>query len=266
MMHTDNSLCSFPSSPDGKQLLEKLYGAQARPEQSARWETLVRKTDSLFGLNGARLFSSPGRTELGGNHSDHQGGRVLCAAVHLDMAACVVPTADTMVRLSSSGWPEPISVDLSDLSPRASEHGTPHALIRGVASALRARGSGLGGFCGAMDSLVPSGSGLSSSAAFELLIGQIFNALYNASSLPPVLLAQLGQEAENLHFGKPCGLMDQMACALGGVNAIDFKEAIPLWQRIDFDADACPYRLAILSSGGSHDNLTAEYAAIPAQM
>lgn len=265
-MTIGDSLCAFPGSKDGQEALAALYGQKAMPAQTARWERLIRSAKGFAGLKGARLFSGPGRTELGGNHSDHQGGRVLCAAVRLDMAACVRPSPDGTVRVDSSGWAEPIVVDLSDLSPRAAEAGTPQALIRGVASALRSRGASIGGFSGAVDSQVPSGSGLSSSAAFEVLIGRIYNNLYNGGSIAPEVLAQAGREAENLHFGKPCGLMDQMACALGGVTSIDFRNETPLWERADFRMDGCGYGLAILHTGGSHDDLTRHYAAIPAQM
>lgn len=261
------TLRALPGSRAGTAMLEKLYGSRHARGQARRWEGLVDAAQAVRPSERATFVSSPGRTELGGNHTDHNDGRVLCAAVHLDIVACVSPSTDGRVVLRSAGWPEPFSVDLSSLEPRADERGRPEALIRGTAAAIARRGGRVGGFSGAMDSMVPAGSGLSSSAAVELLFGQIQNALYNGGSLAPADLAMAGQEAENLHFGKPCGLMDQMACALGGVVAIDFAvPGKPSWTGVDFDFEAAGYMLAIVDAGGSHADLTDEYAAIPAEM
>ncbi len=266
-MHDPETLIKLPRSRDGRKLLIRWYGESRAAAQAVRWQTLVESTLAGRDCPEAAIVSSPGRTELGGNHTDHNDGRVLCAAVHLDALACVAPRADMTVELSSEGWPEPFRVDLGDLEPRPAERGKPEALLRGVAAALARRGGTVGGFSGTMDSAIPAGSGLSSSAAIEVLFGQIQNALYNRNKIPPVELAMAGKEAENLHFGKPCGLMDQMACALGGISAIDFgRPDKPRWSRVSFDFEKAGYALAVVNAGSSHADLTDDYAAIPAEM
>jgi galactokinase len=248
-------------------LLARWYGDVRADEEAGRWTRLAEAALSLRDAPGATFVSSPGRTELGGNHTDHNDGRVLCAAVHLDVLACVAPNPDLLVELHSEGWEKPFKVDLGDLDPRPAEAGTPEALIRGVAAAIKRMGGSIGGFHGTMDSAVPLGSGLSSSAAVEVLLGQIFNALYNGNRISPVDIAIAGREAENRHFGKPCGLMDQMACALGGISVIDFgRPGKPRWSRVSFDFEKAGYVLAIVKTGGGHADLTPEYAAIPAEM
>ncbi len=261
------TLRAFPRTPTGIMLLESLYGKRHLAGQAERWERLADTAASAFPSPAGTFISSPGRTELGGNHTDHNDGRVLCAAVHLDVLACVSPADGMEARAVSAGWPEPFFVDLSDLSPREGEKGRPEALIRGTAAAIAARGGRVGGFSCAIDSSVPAGSGLSSSAAVELLFAQVQNVLYNGGRFSPAELAMAGKEAENLHFGKPCGLMDQMACALGGVASIDFgTPGKPAWTRLDFDFEAAGWMLAIVNAGGSHADLTGDYAAIPAEM
>ncbi len=266
-MHDPDALYKLPRSRDGRKLLNRWYGESRFADQAARWERLAQSTFARFDVPDAAFISSPGRTELGGNHTDHNDGRVLCAAVHLDALACVAPREDHAIELYSEGWDEPFHVDLSDLEPHPEERGTPEALLRGVAAAIQRRGGAIGGFSGCMTSAVPAGSGLSSSAAVEVLFGQIQNALYNNNKIAPVDLAMAGREAENLHFGKPCGLMDQMACALGGISAIDFgRPDKPRWSRVDFDFEKAGYMLAIVNAGGSHADLTDAYAAIPQEM
>jgi len=216
-----------------------------------------------------RLFSAPGRTELCGNHTDHNRGRVLAASVQLDIAAAVAPRGDGRVFVRSAGFPDAI-VSLrgeGGLSPRAGERGTTEALIRGVATGFAARGAEPAGFSANVSSDVPQGSGLSSSAAFEVLLAKIFDCLYGDGRLPALDLALIGQKAENDFFGKPCGLMDQAACAHGGAVAIDFADpAAPAVRRIGFDPLAAGYALCVVDTRGSHAGLTEEYAAIPAEM
>ncbi len=266
-MHNPDSLLKLPRSREGRKLLARWYGESRASSEAARWERLAELMLSIGDVQKATFISSPGRTELGGNHTDHNDGRVLCAAVHLDSLACVAPQDGLMVELHSEGWAEPFRVDLGDLEPRPAERGTPEALIRGVAAAISRRGGNIGGFSGMMTSAVPAGSGLSSSASVEVLFGQIQNALYNQNRIPPVELAMAGKEAENLHFGKPCGLMDQMACALGGISAIDFgRPEKPKWARVSFDFEKAGYVLAVVYAGGNHADLTDDYAAIPAEM
>jgi len=213
------------------------------------------------------IFSTPGRTELGGNHTDHNNGRVLAASVHLDSLAAAFPTEDHVVELYSEGFPEPFVVDLRLLAPAPAERGRTEALIRGVASRLSALGYQIGGFRGCVTSEVLRGSGLSSSAAIEVLIGTIFNHLFNEGRIQAVTLAIVGQYAENAFFGKPCGLEDQLACATGGIIGIDFRDpAQPQVERLPFDFLEFGYTLMVVNTGGSHDDLTADYAAIPAEM
>ena len=214
----------------------------------------------------AALFSGPGRTELGGNHTDHQRGRVLCASVNLDMLAVAAPNGTTVAHLRSEGYP-PMKIDLALLTPQPGEEGTSAALVRGVAAQMAARGHTIGGFDAFITSAVPAGSGLSSSAAYEILVGVILNRFFCGDAFSPVELAQMGQAAENQFFGKPCGLMDQMACAVGGAVAIDFQDpAHPVVERVDFDFSASGHALCIIDSGADHADLTDEYAAITREM
>jgi galactokinase len=211
-------------------------------------------------------FSAPGRTELLGNHTDHNRGRVLAAAVNLEIKADVEKTDGNTVIFRSEGFPD-AKVELADLSPRTEEKGTTASLIRGIAAEFKKRGYKVGGFSANAVSQVLPGSGLSSSAAVEVLIARIFDSLFAEGKLSPLEIAQIGQAAENGYFGKPCGLMDQLACSFGGAAAVDFAdEARPLVTRINFDPAAYGYSLCIVNTGGSHADLTADYAAIPAEM
>lgn len=212
-------------------------------------------------MNG--VFFAPGRTELAGNHTDHQKGRVLAASVDTGMTARVQPNRDGTVRVASQGF-APFEIDIFDLEPRRRERGTSAALCRGVLCALDELGAQLGGFDAEVSSTLRPGGGLSSSAAFEVLIGRIINGLYNGGTLSPEELARAGQEAENCHFGKPSGLMDQLACAVGGVIYMDFmtRELV----RLDTGFERMGLTLCLLDTGGSHDGLTAAYAEIPEDM
>ena len=211
-------------------------------------------------------FSAPGRTELGGNHTDHQRGCVLAAAVELETTAEVMLNGTDIIRVFSEGY-APVEVALDDLAVHAGEENTTAALVRGVAAAFVERGAELQGFDAHVRSNVLPGSGLSSSAAFEVLMGTILNELFFHKSLSTAEVARIGQYAENVYFGKPCGLMDQMASAVGGMVFIDFEyPACPIVERIDFDLAAAGYALCIIDTGADHADLTAEYAAIPGEM
>ncbi len=246
--------------------LRHVYGAQNEQAARARCAGVANVFARTFGAPPQALFSAPGRTELGGNHTDHQHGRVLAAAVDLDILAAVTPAAGTMVRLLSEGCPM-VEVDLRDLTVHPEEVNTSAALIRGVAAGMDRLGRPVtGGFDAYVISDVPRGSGLSSSAAFEVLVGTILNELYLGGAFSPMELAQIGQYAENVYFGKPCGLMDQTACALGGAVAIDFGGAAPQVEQIPLDLHAHGYALCILDSGAHHGDLTAEYGAITDEM
>ena len=212
------------------------------------------------------IFSAPGRTELGGNHTDHQRGCVLAAAVELETTAEVTLNGTDLIRIFSEGY-APVEVRLDDLQVHSGEENTTAALVRGVASAFAERGAALQGFDARVRSNVLPGSGLSSSAAFEVLMGTVLNELFFDKSLSPAEVARIGQYAENVYFGKPCGLMDQMASAVGGMVFIDFQyPACPIVERIDFDLAAAGYALCIIDTGADHADLTAEYAAIPGEM
>ena len=213
-----------------------------------------------------RFFSAPGRTEVGGNHTDHNNGRVLAAGVSLDVIAAVVPTDDGIIRIKSQGFPMD-TVDSNDTEIKDEEENTSCALIRGVAAGMLRRGYKVGGFTAYTTSNVLKGSGLSSSAAFEVLVGTILSGLYNDFAVSPVEIAQISQFAENIYFGKPSGLMDQMASSVGSFITIDFADtANPVIEAIDFDFAASGHRLCIVDTKGSHSDLTPEYAAIPAEM
>ena len=253
-----------------KERLQATYGKGAAAAQLRRYETLLERLGPAAAQAEPRFYSAPGRTELGGNHTDHNRGRVLCAAVDLDAVACVVPSAKTedssIVRIRSEGWAEPIVVDLRDLEARPEERGKTEALVRGVARGLADRGVNPRGFTASVHSTVLPGSGLSSSAAIEVLLGSIMADLASAK-VEAVELAKIGQFAENEFFGKPCGLMDQTASAVGGIVAIDFaKPEKPRVERIDFDFERAGYSLAVVNTGGSHADLTEDYAAVPAEM
>ncbi len=256
------------AAPGSDELLSMLYGPESRERSRARIAHLVRATVAAFPETASylRIFSAPGRTELGGNHTDHNRGKVLAASIHLDAVACVCPRNDLTVRFRSTGY-EDVVVDLSDLGVREDEKGKTEALVRGIAAELSARGTKVRGFTANAASTVLSGSGLSSSASIEVLLGAIFDGLYGAGKRSAVELAQIGQKAENVYFGKPCGLMDQVACASGGAVAIDFADAArPEVRRVGFDLAAAGFALCVVDTGGSHEDLTSDYAAIPAEM
>jgi len=265
-MGSSGAAAHFDSRPV-RDRLASLYGADAVDAQAARWKGLARDAAASFGEGDWRFLSAPGRTELGGNHTDHQGGRVLAAAVDLDAIACVAASGDTRVKLESEGWPKAFELDLAALEPEEAERGSTEALIRGVAAGFAARGLPVGGFRGRMASTVLPGSGLSSSAAVEVLVGAVFDALYGEGKLPPLELALIGQEAENRYYGKPCGLMDQAASALGGVVELDFDDPAAARARaVRADLSAFGHRLVVVNTGGSHADLSADYAAVPEEL
>ena len=218
---------------------------------------------AAFGGAPERYFSAPGRTEIGGNHTDHQRGRVLAAAVNLDTVAAVRVNGTDTIRILSQGYPL-CEVDVKELTPRADEINTTPALIRGVAARFAQLGCKVQGFDAYCESTVLPGSGLSSSAAYEVLIGTIVNHLFFEGKVSQAEVAQIGQYAENVFFGKPCGLMDQTASAVGNLVTIDFfDKEHPVIQPVNFDFSACGHALCIIDTRASHADLTDEYAAIP---
>lgn len=245
--------------------LDTLYGDKAGI-QKERFLALSYEFEKLYGVKPTCFFSASGRTEVVGNHTDHNHGKVLAAAVDLDVIAAVVPTDDGTVTVKSQGYPID-EIDSSDLEIKENEKNTSAALIRGVCAGLKNRGYAYGGFKAYTTSNVLKGSGLSSSAAFEVLIGTVLNHLYNDGKVSDVAIAQISQYAENVYFGKPSGLMDQMASSVGGFISIDFADTEkPVIESMDFDLASNAHSLCIIDTKGNHADLTPEYAAIPVEM
>ena len=235
-------------------------------KQPARYSSAVDGFTGTFSGSPEAIFSAPGRTEIGGNHTDHQHGEVLAASVNRDTIAIVSSRSDDRVNVYAEGFGM-TNISLSDLEYRAEEKGTTTALIRGVLAGLKNSGYSSGGFDAYITSDVPAGAGLSSSAAFETLIGTVVSGLYNGMNIDPVTIAKTGQYAENRYFGKPCGLMDQMACSVGNLVHIDFEDpSNPVVDKVDFDFAGSGYVLCITDTKGSHADLTDEYAAVPSEM
>lgn len=213
-----------------------------------------------------RIFSAPGRTEIGGNHTDHQHGCVLAAAIDMDILAAAAENGTNVIRILSEGY-KMVEIDIMNLKPVKEEENTSSAIIRGVAAGLAKEGYNIKGFNMYAVSSVLKGSGLSSSAAFEVIVGTVMNGLFCGGAVDSVKIAQIGQFAENVYFGKPSGLMDQMASSVGNIVAIDFKDTDnPVVKKIDFDFSKAGYALCIIDSGADHADLTPEYAAIPKEM
>lgn len=237
-------------------------------EQKLRYEALAKDFAELFGnADNIEFFSAPGRTEVGGNHTDHQHGRVLAAAVNLDIIAAAVKRDDNIVVLKSKEYSKVDEVDISDLEVVEAERERSASLIRGICAGCVNRGYKVGGFNAYTISSVLKGSGLSSSAAFEVLVTTIINHFYNNGEIDAVTVAQISQYAENVYFGKPSGLMDQTASSVGGFTAIDFNDPkAPVLEKIDFDLTKYGYNLCIVDTKGNHADLTNEYASIPVEM
>ena len=246
-----------------------LYGAgeQVLEAQRVRYGKLVERFEARFGAPKGEIcfFSAPGRTEIGGNHTDHNNGRVMAAAVNLDTVAFVEKTDDGVIVVDSEGFP-PITVPVDALEIREADFGTTLALIRGTAGVMRQMGYTVGGFRATVSSSVLRGSGLSSSAAFEVLIAAILDGLYNGFVIDSKLRAVIAQKVENVYFGKPCGLMDQMASSVGGMVTIDFETEDAQVEAIACDFAAKGYALCVVNTGGDHGDLTADYAAIRTEM
>jgi galactokinase len=274
---TGNELLARINSPKALELFSSFYGKDEAEAARLRYSSLVEgllqdgpggfPRSEFSELAGElRGFSVPGRTELGGNHTDHNRGKVLAGSIQLDAVAVAAARSDKQVFFRSAGHSD-VKLDLLDLSRREDETGTTAALIRGIAAELNAQGTPVNGFTANAGNMVLTGSGLSSSAAVEVLIAKIFDNLYCGGKRSSMDLAKIGQKAENVYFGKPCGLMDQAACATGGVIAIDFGDPEkPLVRRIDFDPAAAGFALCVVNTRGTHADLTPDYAAVPFEM
>ena len=248
---------------DNRARLDALYAGQ---DQTARYEALAENFRKRFGREPEAFVSAPGRTEVVGNHTDHQNGRVLAASVNLDTVAAIAARPDDLVTIYSAGYFAPFVVDVTEETVFNDQRETTMALVRGVAARMRALGYKVGGMDVSVHSTVFKGSGLSSSAAFEVMLVAAFDALYNGWTVPAQENARISQFAENVYFGKPSGLLDQMASAVGGLVTMDFGQTPASVKSLRYDFGAKGYAVCVVSAGGEHGNLTADYAAVPAEM
>ncbi len=267
-MPSKQKTISLLESPQTRQLFSAMYGKQEAviAAQIERYRKVVQEFTEKFQDTDMELFSSPGRSEIGGNHTDHNYGKVLTASINLDSIAAAAITNDGNITVYSEGYPEPFIISLNELDKKQDEGGTT-ALIRGIAAGFVKFGYKVGGFQANMSSSVINASGLSSSASVEMLICTILNTFYNHGELDTVIQARIGQFAENVYWDKPSGLLDQMACGHGGLVSIDFKDPKnPLIESIDFNFSKQDHSLIIVNTGTNHADLTDEYAAVPMEM
>ena len=247
----------------------KVYLKENYETQYKRFLEVLDAFNSLFNKDGSRevsLFSAPGRTEIGGNHTDHNHGLVLAGGISLDAIAVASKNDEGVIRIKSAGYPMD-EVKCDDLEVKSEEIGRSKSIVRGIAARFKELGYNIGGFDATTASQVLSGSGLSSSAAFEVLVCTMLNYLYNDGKIDPVEIAKISQYSENVYFGKPCGLLDQMACSVGGFVRIDFEDTSkPIIEKIDFDFGKFGHSLVIVDTKGSHSDLTDEYAAVRSEM
>ncbi len=269
-MYSSTQLLQALQNGGCDQTLMDIYAPSGGLEQARN--RAIHVTQSFLGdfpenvSTTAGLFSGPGRTEIGGNHTDHQHGHVLCASVDLDLLACAAPNGTSCIRIHSEGYPA-LEVDLNDLAVKPEEANTSASLVRGVAAKIASLGYAIQGFDAYAVSNVLSGSGLSSSAAYEILIGNILNSFFCNGALDSIELAKIGQYAENIYFGKPCGLMDQMGASVGGAIAIDFADpSTPVVEKADYDFSKSGHALCIVDTGSCHADLTGDYADITFEM
>ena len=245
-----------------------VYGASALDAQKARYSKAIDEFAAIYGADREiTLYSVAGRSELSGNHTDHNYGCVVAASIDLDIIAVASKREDSVIAIKSEGFPEDV-VDFSKYNaPVENKFGTSESIIAGMVQGFLKDGYAVGGFDAYTTSNVLKGSGLSSSAAFEDMVGNILSHMYNNGGVDNVEIAKLAQYSENVFFGKPCGLMDQVACAVGGIVAIDFKDPkAPVINKVDFDVSAAGYNLCIVNTGGNHADLTDDYASVPAEM
>ena len=263
-----NALKSALMSGEYDARLAHIYGEAAVAKQRDRYAAAIDSFVALYGAarEGA-LYSVAGRSELSGNHTDHNHGRVIAASIDLDIIAVASPNGEDTIRVKSEGFHEDV-IDINFFtSPRETPEGHSDELIAGMVAGFRENGYAVGGFDAYTTSSVLKGSGISSSAAFEDMIGNILNHIFNEGKIDNVEIAKIAQYAENVFFGKPCGLMDQMACAVGGIVAIDFADPkSPVINKLDVDISGAGYNLCITNTGGNHADLTEDYASVPAEM
>ena len=245
-----------------------VYGEAAVEKQKERYAAAIDSFVALYGEDReAALYSVAGRSELSGNHTDHNHGCVIAASIDLDIIAVASPNGEDIIRVKSEGFHEDV-IDINFFtSPRETPEGHSDELIAGMVAGFRNAGHAVGGFDAYTTSNVLKGSGISSSAAFEDMMGNILNHIYNDGAIDNVEIAKIAQYAENVFFGKPCGLMDQVACAVGGIVAIDFEDpTAPVINKLDVDISGAGYNLCITNTGGNHADLTDDYASVPREM
>ncbi len=244
-----------------------IYGEAAVSYQRYRYCTAIDEFAKIYGDRDITLYSVAGRSELSGNHTDHNHGCVIAASIDLDIIAVAAARDDGVIRIKSAGFPEDVVDTAAYTAPVEAKFGTSESIIAGMAAGFLKNGHAIGGFDAYTTSNVLKGSGLSSSAAFEDMVGNILSHMYNDGKVDNVEIAKLAQYSENVFFGKPCGLMDQVACAVGGIVAIDFADPkAPVVEKLDFDLSAHGYNLCIVDTGGNHADLTDDYASVPAEM
>ncbi len=244
-----------------------IYGEAAVAYQRDRYCTAIDEFEKIYGEREITLYSVAGRSELSGNHTDHNRGCVIAASIDLDIIAVAAERDDGVIRIKSEGFPEDVVDTAVYTSPVSAKFGTSESIIAGMCAGFLKNGHAIGGFDAYTTSNVLKGSGLSSSAAFEDMVGNILSHMYNDGKVDNVEISKLAQYSENVFFGKPCGLMDQVACAVGGIVAIDFGDAKnPIIDKLDFDLSAHGYNLCIVNTGGNHADLTDDYASVPAEM
>ncbi len=252
-----------------KKNLIQVYGNDEHVinRQHKRYAKLIQLFSSEFDSGNYHLFSTPGRSEISGNHTDHNHGKVIAGSINVDSIAIAAPNNSSNINIISEGYDEKFIVDIKDLKPVVNERESTHALVRGITYRFKELGYNINGFNAVLTSDVLEGSGLSSSASVEVLLGSIFNHLFNCGKINYKELAAIGQYAENNYFGKPCGLMDQVACAAGGMVAIDFEYLDkPNINKLEFDFSKTGYSLLVVDTGSNHTDLTSDYAAIPTEM
>lgn len=266
MTHTSTILQKIADNTYDELLTDIYVDSSRIAYQKNRYKNALHAYVQCFGEDDVNIYSAPGRSEIGGNHTDHQHGQVLAAGINLDAIAIVSRTDDKKISVKSDGY-DMITISTDSIECVESERESTVALIKGVAAGMRDRGYRIGGFQAYVTSDVLIGAGLSSSAAFEVLIGTILSGLYNDMKISPIEIAIISQYAENVYFGKPCGLMDQMACSVGSLVHIDFADpSNPTVEKVEFDLDRAGYSLCITDTKGSHADLTSDYAAVPAEM
>ena len=265
-MNTINMKELFRSGAKDDLLMDIYLDKSALDYQRERYAAAIEKFEEIYGEADVSLYSAPGRSEICGNHTDHQNGIVLAASVNLDAIAVVQTTDNGVVKVISDDFP-PIAVDVNNIEKNDAEEGTTLSLVKGVLAGIKEHGKNVGGFNAYITSDVLIGAGLSSSAAFETIIGTIISGLYNDMTISPVDIAIIGQYAENVYFGKPCGLMDQTASSVGSLVQIDFADKKkPVIEGVSCNLDKYGYSLCITDTKGSHADLTPDYAAVPAEM